>query len=56
LIEDDLVDDKRVIKAKLIENNKSEYSRSDVLAKHRALIRHDPEKLAEELKKIVDSL
>ena len=48
-IENDLTRDPRIIPADVLDQNKSEYSEVDVLAKTRALIRHDPHKLAEVL-------
>jgi uncharacterized cofD-like protein len=55
LVENDLSGD-RVITSNLLENQMSEYGSSDVLAKHRTLIRHDANKLAQELMTIVDNL
>ena len=56
LVENDIINDKRVITANLLSDGKIEYSKSDVLSSHRAFIRHDSEKLAEELMKIVNSI
>ncbi|HLC71728.1 MAG TPA: gluconeogenesis factor YvcK family protein [Candidatus Nanoarchaeia archaeon] len=56
MVENDLVADPRVIACHLIENGKAEYSSSDALAKHRAFIRHDAHKLAQELMHIVDNI
>ena len=53
-IANDLQHDPRVIKAELLDNSKPEYSKSDVIAHTRALIRHDAKKLAGVLMKIVD--
>jgi uncharacterized cofD-like protein len=44
-----------VISAPLL-GEKQEYDKSDSIAQTRALIRHDPKKLAEELMKIVDNI
>ena len=54
LVVNDLENDSRLIAANLIDNKESLYAGSDVLAKHRALIRHDSQKLAEELMKVVN--
>lgn len=56
LVENNLVSDKRIILADLLSDETAEYSQSDVLAKHRAFIRHDSEKLARELMNLVDNL
>lgn len=53
-VENDLKNDSRVIAADLISNEKSEYSKSDVISSTRALIRHDPKKVAEEIIKILN--
>ena len=45
--------DSRMILADLLSDAKSEYQSTDTLAKHRAFIRHDADKLATELMKIV---
>jgi uncharacterized cofD-like protein len=50
------ISDPRVIAADLLDNRKSEYGKSDILALNRALIRHDSQKLASELMKIVNHL
>ena len=55
LVENDLTDS-RIIAVDLLDNHKSEYSSADVLARHRAFIRHDAKKLAAELMAIVDHL
>ena len=54
-VENDL-QDSRVILADLIDHEKPEYSKSDAVASTRALIRHDPAKLAAELMKVVNNL
>jgi uncharacterized cofD-like protein len=51
MVENDLVE--KVVVADLLDPKKSEYAKSDSLARHRALIRHDSNKLAAELMKIV---
>ena len=56
LMENDLLSDDRIISRNLIEEKKAEYSGSDVLARHRAFIRHDAHKLAKELMHIVDNI
>jgi len=56
LIENDISDDSRFIETDILDIEEPEYSKSDVLAKSRALIRHDSKKLADELMKIVDNL
>jgi uncharacterized cofD-like protein len=48
-IENDLTNDSRIIPADVLDQEISEYSEADVLAKTRALIRHNPEKLAKVL-------
>ena len=45
--------DQRVIEADLIDSEIQEYSKSDALAKTRALIRHDPKKLASVLAEVL---
>jgi len=54
MVENDLKDS-RVIMTNLLDNQKTEYNVNDTLAKHRAFIRHDSQKLASELMRIVDS-
>ncbi len=56
IIENDLENDSRIIAADLLENDKQEYQKSDVLANTRAFIRHDAHKLAAELMNIVNNL
>ena len=53
-IDNDLVKDSRVLETDLIDKESAEYSSSDALAKTRALIRHDPKKLAIVLMNIMD--
>lgn len=53
-VENDLKNDARVIAADLISNEKSEYSKSDAISSTRALIRHDPKKIADEIMKILN--
>jgi len=55
-IENDLNSDLRVILTDLIDNEKPELSKSDVIAHTRALIRHDARKLADVIIKIVDKI
>ncbi len=55
LVENDLTDS-RLIAADLLDNHRAEYSSVDVLARHRAFIRHDAKKLAAELMAIIDHL
>jgi len=55
LVMNDLEDDSRIIVAGLLSNDLKEIPRGDTLLK-RNLIRHDSEKLADELMKIVDNL
>ena len=55
-VENDLERDPRIIAADLLENDKPEYQKSDVLANTRAFIRHDAHKLAAELMNIVNNL
>ena len=54
-IEND-VKDERIISTNLIDNNGFECDKNDVIANTRALIRHDPKKLAHELMQIVDNI
>jgi len=56
LIENDLMDDSRVVTANLLEEEVPQYNKNDVIAHTRALIRHDARKLADELMKIVDNV
>ncbi len=44
----------KVVRANILSSKKSEYSKADVLANERALIRHDSEKLAKVLMTILD--
>ncbi len=53
MVQNDLTVDARLISADLLSEVKSEYQDTDVLAKHRAFIRHDSDKLATELMNIV---
>ncbi len=53
MVQNDLGADTRLILADLLSEIKSEYQDTDVLAKHRAFIRHDSGKLATELMTIV---
>ena len=53
MVQNDLTADSRLILADLLSEVKSEYQDTDVLAKHRAFIRHDSGKLAKELMTIV---
>ena len=55
LVENDL-NDGRVIGSDLLGDAQTNYAQSDVLARHRAFIRHDPDKLARELMKIVANI
>ena len=55
LVENDAENDDRVIGARLLSQQTVEYSHSDVLADHRAFIRHDPDRLAAHLMQIVDN-
>jgi uncharacterized cofD-like protein len=56
LVTNDLSEDPRMISTDLLDEKKPEYVDSDVLAQHRALIRHDPKKVAQELMNIVTHL
>jgi len=56
MVKNDLGSDPRVIAANLLEAQKTDYSKTDTLANFRAFIRHDPQKLAQELMKIVTAL
>jgi len=56
LIENDLEGDPRLVVGDLIAAEKATYQGTDVLAKHRALIRHNSRKLSAELMKIVDRI
>ncbi len=56
IIENDLGNDSRVIATNLLESDRTEFQKSDVLASTRAFIRHDAHKLAAELMKIVSAL
>ena len=56
LVENDLKKDSRLIAANVLDKKAPEYASVDVLAKQRALIRHDPEKLAQEIMKIVNGI
>src|SRR3989338_1638409 len=53
MVQNDIAADSRLILADLLSEVKSEYQDTDVLAKHRAFIRHDSGKLAKELMQIV---
>jgi len=53
-IEMDLNGDSRITSADVLDNDVPEYSEVDVLAKTRALIRHDPKKLAAVLTKMME--
>jgi len=53
-IENDLNNDSRLILADVLDQEITEYSSVDVLAKTRALIRHDPKKLAVVLNKLME--
>lgn len=53
MVQNDLTADSRLVLADLLSEVKSEYQDTDVLAKHRAFIRHDSGKLAKELMNIV---
>jgi uncharacterized cofD-like protein len=55
-IENDLVNDPRIIPADLLDHQEPGYSKHDVIANTRALIRHDARKLAQELMNIVVNL
>jgi uncharacterized cofD-like protein len=52
-IENDLNGDPRIIFADVLDSDVPEYSNADALAKTRALIRHDPKKLATVLNRIL---
>ena len=52
----DMQNDSRVIEADLISSSISQYSKSDALNSLRALIRHDSNKLAKVLTKIINQL
>jgi len=56
LVENDLLEDPRLIVANLLENKMVEVDKNDPLASNRTLIRHDAHKLAKELMGIVDNL
>ena len=56
LVEIDLENDERIIAFDLLSKEKYEYSKTDVLAKHRALIRHDRKKLAQVLMGIINEI
>ncbi|HLC52121.1 MAG TPA: gluconeogenesis factor YvcK family protein [Candidatus Nanoarchaeia archaeon] len=53
-VENDIGTDARVTATDLISNEKSEYSKGDAISSTRALIRHDPKKIAEEIIKILN--
>ncbi len=56
MVENDLKNEPRLILANLLEAQKMEYAKTDTLSSFRAFIRHDPQKLAQELMKIVAAL
>ena len=56
MVQNDLSGDSRLISADLLSETKSEYQSIDALAKHRAFIRHDSNKLAKELMNIVTNI
>ncbi|MBS3165746.1 YvcK family protein [Candidatus Woesearchaeota archaeon] len=56
LVENDLLNDPRIILVDLLDHNKSDHKESDVLSKHRSLIRHDSNKIAQEVIKLVNNL
>ncbi|PIN76351.1 hypothetical protein COV17_02920 [Candidatus Woesearchaeota archaeon CG10_big_fil_rev_8_21_14_0_10_36_11] len=56
LVKNDLANDDRIVAADLLDSKTSQYSTTDVLANHRALIRHDSKKLAQVLMGIINEL
>jgi uncharacterized cofD-like protein len=54
LVENNLHNDDRVVATDLISDEKSKFSRGDVIANTRALIRHDQKKIAKEIMKILN--
>ena len=56
LVEDDLRDDARAIRAELLDPGVPTYDTNDAIAHTRALIRHDAHKLAKELMNIVNNI
>ncbi len=56
MVENDLISDGRIVAADLLSEQKSEMASVDMLAKHRAFIRHDSTKVATELMQIVAHL
>lgn len=56
VVQNDLSKDKRIIALDLTDGQKAEYSSSDVFSQRRALIRHDPKKLAQAIIKILGEI
>ena len=56
MVVNDLKLDGRLVEADLMESRKMEYAKGDVLASHRAFIRHDPQKLAKVLMEILEKI
>lgn len=56
MVENDLKNDSRIILANLLDAQKTEYAKTDTLSSFRAFIRHDPQKVAQELMRIVTAL
>ena len=56
LVENNLTGDLRVLARDLLDIEKPEYSKADAIARMRAFIRHDSQKLARELMNLVDHL
>lgn len=54
LVHNTLNDDKRIVETDLLSERIAQHHGADTLAAHRALIRHDPVKLAAEIMKIVN--